>query len=483
MQDWEALQKFVEARSDEAFRCLVERHFNMVWATAYRLTGNHARAADVAQEVFTDLAKRAPRIGPKVVLPGWLYRAACFAAKNSNRREMRRSKHEREAQSWHESKGHDVNPEDQQLIANLDDALSKLSERDRNILLQRFFGKKRVQDIADDTGISRAAAQKQISRALDRLRTWYRQRGLAPSHSSLIAGLTLLGSQTAPAGLAAQIATQTAAIATATTPWWLSTAETTLEFMTIKKPILVGSLALAGISAPLIVQELRIRDLKSEQSSQNQHLEQLSDVSQEHQAWQETQNEISEFEKLEQASLERDELKTELDKLKQQGAEEKAEKLALIDQLAANLSEQEEALDEIEARRQFEQVSLTTMSAGKDLALPLFMYALSHDQNLPRSLQDIESQISDKLEHQDDGSVDFMGLPLESWQLIQHEGKLSDYNQGSLLLLRERETRFFEGEHHRVYAFGDGHSEMVSRAQLTDFDKFEAEQFEKAQKQ
>ncbi len=483
MQDWEALQKFVETRSDEAFRCLVERHFNVVWATAYRLTGDHARAADVAQEVFTDLAKRAPRIGPKVVLHGWLYRAACFAAKNSNRREMRRFKHEREAQFWHEVKGQDVNPDDQQLIANLDDALSKLSERDRNVLLQRFFGKKRVQDIADDTGISRAAAQKQISRALDRLRTWYRQRGLSPSHSSLMAGLTLLGSQTAPSGLAAQVAAQTAAVAAATTPWWLSTVESTLEFMTIKKPFLVGSLALAGVSGPLVVQELRVRDLRAELASRNQQLEALGHVNQEHEAWKSAQNEASELEKLTQAAQERDELKTELDNLRQQGAEEKAKKLALISQLAASVDEQQEALDKIEARRRFQQVSLTTMNVGKDLALPLLMFANSHDDRLPQSFEDIESEISDKLEQEDDGSMTYMGVPLDHWQFIWHEGKLSDYNHHALAVLRERETRFFNDLYHRVYAFGDGHSEIVAKEKLSDFNEFEAQQLEQARKQ
>ena len=481
MQDWKALQHYVEDQSEEAFRCLVDRYFNLVWATAFRLTGNHARATDIAQEVFTDLAKRANRIGPKVVLQGWLYRATCFAAKNSNRKEMRRCKHEREALAWHDSEDQGLNQDEKQLISNLDDALNELSEKDRNVLLLRFFGRKRVQEIADETGVSRAAAQKQISRALDRLRRWYRQGGLSPSHSSLIAGLTLLGSQTAPLGLAAQVTGQT--IAVASSSWWLSTANVAAEFMTIKKPILVSSLALAGISTPLIVQELKIRDLSAELAKESQRMEALERIPEAHQEWQRAQDEITEFEKLSRAAQDRDTLKSELDELKRQGAEEKAKKLALINQLSSRLDEQQADLDEIEARHEFQQLSLTTMSVGKDLALPFLMYASNHDQHLPASFEDLAPQLQKNLEEEDDGTLNFMGIPLDTWDIVSHEGRLNDYNYGSLVVFRERETRFFDGKHHRVYAFGDGHSELVSREQLSDFDEFETTQLEQARKQ
>ena len=481
MQDWEALQNYVEDQSDEAFRHLVDRHFNLVWATAFRLTGNHARAKDIAQDVFTDLAKRANRIGPKVVLQGWLYRATCFAAKNSNRREMRRCKHEREALAWHESEGHGLNQDEQQLIGNLDEALNKLSERDRNVLLQRFFGKKRVQEIADETGVSRAAAQKQISRAIDRLRRWYRQRNLSLSHSNLIVGLTLLGSQTAPLGLAAQVAGQT--IAVASSPWWLSTAKVTIELMTIKKPILVGGLALAGISAPLVVQELRIREQRAALALEIQRKEALEGIPKAHEEWQRAQNEIAEFEKLTRDARERDGLKSELDELKSHGAEEKANKLALINQLASSLDEQQSALDDLEARREFKQLSRTTMAVGKDLALPFLMFAYSHDLQLPASFDELEAELQEDLEEEEGGTLNFMGLPLDNWSIIPHQGKLSDYNNGSLIVLRERETRFFDGKYHRVYAFGDGHSELVSREQLSEFDEFEIAKLENARKQ
>jgi DNA-directed RNA polymerase specialized sigma24 family protein len=68
------LREFSRNRSEQAFRELVRDHSPMVFATALRkLGGDHAAAQDVAQEVFTLLARKAHRLG-SVVLVGWLYR-------------------------------------------------------------------------------------------------------------------------------------------------------------------------------------------------------------------------------------------------------------------------------------------------------------------------------------------------------------------------------------------------------------------------
>jgi RNA polymerase sigma factor (sigma-70 family) len=119
-EDWEELKRFVEERSDAAFETLVDRHFDLVWATAARITQNKALAKDIAQEVFTDLARRSPTLSQKVVLKGWLYRATFFAAKKASRREMRRSNHELEAKTWHAADtASDSHEMEQELIENL----------------------------------------------------------------------------------------------------------------------------------------------------------------------------------------------------------------------------------------------------------------------------------------------------------------------------------------------------------------------------
>src|SRR5262245_49767496 len=59
----ELLDSFVRHRSEQAFRELVARYFDLVYSTAVRLVdGDTHRAEDVAQVVFADLARMAGKL-------------------------------------------------------------------------------------------------------------------------------------------------------------------------------------------------------------------------------------------------------------------------------------------------------------------------------------------------------------------------------------------------------------------------------------
>jgi DNA-directed RNA polymerase specialized sigma24 family protein len=53
--DHELLRRYAEHGAEEAFAELVKRHLNLVWAAAWRVSGDRELARDVAQTVFTDL--------------------------------------------------------------------------------------------------------------------------------------------------------------------------------------------------------------------------------------------------------------------------------------------------------------------------------------------------------------------------------------------------------------------------------------------
>src|SRR6266704_5070504 len=96
--DAELLRRYADVQSEDAFAELVRRHVDLVYSATLRQTNGDAHLAqDVAQSVFTDLARKARSLAQSVVLSGWLYQATRFAAAKAMRTERRRSTREQEA--------------------------------------------------------------------------------------------------------------------------------------------------------------------------------------------------------------------------------------------------------------------------------------------------------------------------------------------------------------------------------------------------
>jgi DNA-directed RNA polymerase specialized sigma24 family protein len=92
------LVDYAKNGSETAFRELVSRYIDLVYSTAFRrVDGDSHRAKDVAQAVFLDLARQAPKLSGDVMLGGWLHRHTCFAAAKVLRGERRRQVRERQA--------------------------------------------------------------------------------------------------------------------------------------------------------------------------------------------------------------------------------------------------------------------------------------------------------------------------------------------------------------------------------------------------
>ena len=89
--DSELLGRYARTRSEDAFAELVRRHVNLVYSAALRqVNGDAHLAQDVAQTVFTDLARKAGSLARRESLTGWLYTSAHFAAAKIARTENRR---------------------------------------------------------------------------------------------------------------------------------------------------------------------------------------------------------------------------------------------------------------------------------------------------------------------------------------------------------------------------------------------------------
>src|SRR3954468_2752651 len=204
MNDWELLQKWVQQRSDAAFGELVNRHLNLVYASALRQVREPELARDVSQAVFLALAQKAHRLSSKVILSGWLFRTTGFVAARAVRSEMRRKRWETEASSMNPLITDSMNPaETWPVVQNhLDSALQSLSAQDRDALLVRFFEQQPLRSVAERFGITEEAAKKRVSRAVEKLRSILIRRGVTLTSAAVGTLLMSVPSEAAPAGLA-----------------------------------------------------------------------------------------------------------------------------------------------------------------------------------------------------------------------------------------------------------------------------------------
>ncbi len=162
MDDSQLITSYAHNRAAGAFEQLVERHIDFVYAAALRQTGDTHIAQDITQAVFLLFSERAGRLKPGTLVKGWLFNATRYVVANARRAEARRKIHEREAAAMRS----EIVLEDHwpSIAPHLDDALAELSEKDRRVLLLRFFEDLPLAALGQTLGISEYAAQKRVAR-------------------------------------------------------------------------------------------------------------------------------------------------------------------------------------------------------------------------------------------------------------------------------------------------------------------------------
>ena len=205
--DTELLRRFAHEKSEDAFVELVRRHIDFVYAAALRQArGNAPLAQDVAQMVFTDLARKADTLARHEVVVGWLHTATRFAVAKAIRSESRRTLRDHEAYAMNELLHESDAPVDwERLHPVLDDVLGELKERERAAILLRFFEKKPLAEVGAKLALTESAARSCVDRALEKMHALLLCRGVTSTSAALAVVLANQVSVAAPAGLAVSV--------------------------------------------------------------------------------------------------------------------------------------------------------------------------------------------------------------------------------------------------------------------------------------
>jgi RNA polymerase sigma factor (sigma-70 family) len=246
--DAQLLREYAESGSEPAFTELVTRHTDLVYSAALRQVSSSDLACDVAQNVFTSLARGARTLAGKLnldaSLAGWLCRCTRNLALNLRRDDFRRHTRERQAmETLHPSP--ETAPDWGRLCPLLDEAISGLNEADHDALVLRFFKNQDLRSVGLAMGVSDDTAQKRVSRALEKLREYLTHHGITTTGAALAMAISANAVQAAPVGLAATISTAAILAGTVVQTSTVIAAAKAIAMTTIQKTLITVTIAAA----------------------------------------------------------------------------------------------------------------------------------------------------------------------------------------------------------------------------------------------
>jgi len=472
------LADYVANGSEPAFRKLVGRYLDFVYSTALRLVeGDRALADDVTQIVFADLARLARRLSKEVMLGAWLHRHTCFVAAKTLRSNRRRQARERQAVEMNTLQDHSESNL-AQMAPMLDDAINHLGSVDRTAIVLRFFEQRDFRSVGEALGSNEEAARKRVSRALEKLHSFLKRRGLTVSAAALGAALAGEAVAAAPAGMAVSVSS--AALASATGAGGAFTFMKIMAMTKLKAGI-VSAVVVAGVAGSLVIQNQARERFREQAESSRRQNDQLAQVQAENERLSNLVAQATVMQTVSDDQLkELLKLRGEVGGLRRQLAETSRIHEKTAPAPAAEQSEANSAAEEATKR------AIAGMTYAKNWVLAFHLFARANQGQFPTNFDLALPFLPEeaKVEHNlAPGQVlpnkPTYGLTPDRFELMYQGSLESLTNPSSTIVLREKESwQTSDGGSVRAYGFADGHSE-IHRAEDGNFEKWESEHMQK----
>jgi RNA polymerase sigma factor (sigma-70 family) len=205
LTDGQLLEDYLSRRDEAALAALVRRHGPMVWGVCRRVLHNHHDAEDAFQATFLVFVRKAASIAARELLANWLYGVAHQTARKARATAAKRQVRERQVTEMPEPA---VAEQDlwQDLQPLLDEALSRLPDKYRSVLVLCDLEGKTRKEAARQLGVPEGTVAGWLARARALLAKRLARHGLAVTGGALAA---VLSPNAASAGVPASVMSST----------------------------------------------------------------------------------------------------------------------------------------------------------------------------------------------------------------------------------------------------------------------------------
>ena len=173
-QERAIILRILEGKRD-AYALLVDEYKRAIFNLAYRMTGSHEDARDLAQETFIRAYINLKKFRTDKRFFSWLYTIALNIIKN-HLKQKKHFKATAEKSSAEAQPGTAENPEtgllQDEMTLKLQSALQALTLEQRALIILRFYDRLSFDEIAEISRLSASAVKMRVYRALERLRVF-----------------------------------------------------------------------------------------------------------------------------------------------------------------------------------------------------------------------------------------------------------------------------------------------------------------------
>lgn len=162
--------------NEDAFRCLVERHCELVFKVAFKWCGVREDAEDVAQDVMMQLGDKIRGFKPDgAAFTTWLYRVTINAAKDAQRKMRSRKDNEGQYANGRELRSISRTQEEKLVHRETIQLLDRLPDKEKEAVFLMACEGLNHKEAADIAGCAESTISWRVHCARKKLRAWANQ--------------------------------------------------------------------------------------------------------------------------------------------------------------------------------------------------------------------------------------------------------------------------------------------------------------------